>query len=48
MIAYTHDVSETPSPYGVTPEALDGFLAAARKAGVLIAPVSLVLSQALR
>ena len=48
MIAYTHDVSETPSPYGVTPAALDGLLAAARRAGVLIAPISLVLSRALR
>lgn len=47
MIAYTHDVSETPSPYGVTPAALDHFVAAARQAGMLIAPVSLVLSRAL-
>lgn len=47
MIAYTHDVAETPSPYGVTPDALDRFVAAARQAGMLIAPVSLVLSRAL-
>ncbi len=47
MIAYTHDVAEAPSPYGVTPDALERLLAAARQAGMLIAPVSLVLSRAL-
>lgn len=46
MIAYTHDVSDTPSPYGVTARALDQFVAAAREAGLTIAPVSAVLAKA--
>lgn len=46
MIAYTHDVSDTPSPYGVTCAALDRLVAAAREAQVHIAPVSNVLSKA--
>lgn len=45
MIAFTHDVAEAPSPYGVSIEALERFVAAARALGVLIAPVSFVLER---
>lgn len=48
MIAYTHDVADPASPWGVTPRAFDAFLAAARKAGVLIAPVTTVLTTAVQ
>lgn len=44
MIAYTHDVADPASDYGVTPQAFDAFLAAARKAGVFIAPVTTILT----
>lgn len=46
MIAFTHDVSATPSPFGVSIAALDRLLSAARAHGVMIAPVSFVLERA--
>ncbi|MES1201677.1 MAG: polysaccharide deacetylase family protein [Pseudomonadota bacterium] len=39
MIAFTHDVSDTPSPWGTDTKALDAFVARARTLGFLIAPV---------
>ncbi|MDX2275340.1 MAG: polysaccharide deacetylase family protein [Hyphomonadaceae bacterium] len=48
MIAFTHDVSAAPSPYGVSVEALDRLVAQARALGMLIAPVTFVLERARR
>lgn len=45
MIVFTHDVSDTPSPFGSSTRDLDAFLAAARKLGVVTAPVSAVLAR---
>ena len=39
LTAYGHDVSDRPTDYGCTPEALDRVLQAARGAGLLIQPV---------
>ncbi|MGE0595278.1 MAG: polysaccharide deacetylase family protein [Hyphomonadaceae bacterium] len=46
MIAYTHDVADPASLWGVRPENLDAFLRAARGAGVRILPVTRVLIEA--
>lgn len=46
MIAFTHDVSEAPSPFGTTPQDLERFILAARDAGVVIAPVSAAFGRA--
>jgi peptidoglycan/xylan/chitin deacetylase (PgdA/CDA1 family) len=46
MIAFTHDVSAAPSPFGVSIEALDRLVAQARSLGFMIAPVSVVLERA--
>jgi peptidoglycan/xylan/chitin deacetylase (PgdA/CDA1 family) len=46
MIAFTHDVSTTPSPFGVSIDALDRLVAQARGLGFMIAPVSFVLERA--
>ena len=46
IIFFTHDVSETPSPYGATPEMLDHALSAVRRAGVDILPVKHALARA--
>ena len=40
LILYTHDVSETPSPWGCTPGALESLLAQANALGFEIATVS--------
>lgn len=48
MIAFTHDVSATPSPFGVSIPALDRLVSEARSLGFLIAPVSFVLERARR
>lgn len=40
LIFYTHDVSDTPSPYGATPAMLTHALAAVKAAGIEILPVS--------
>jgi peptidoglycan/xylan/chitin deacetylase (PgdA/CDA1 family) len=47
MIVFTHDISETPSAWGTTPDALDAFLADAVARGYEIAPVSTALAKAL-
>jgi peptidoglycan/xylan/chitin deacetylase (PgdA/CDA1 family) len=46
IIFFTHDVSETPSPFGATPEMLDHALASVRKAGVDFLPVKHALARA--
>jgi peptidoglycan/xylan/chitin deacetylase (PgdA/CDA1 family) len=46
IIFFTHDVSETPSPFGATPEMLDHALGAVRKAGIDILPVKHALARA--
>lgn len=46
IIFFTHDVSETPSPFGATPGMLDHALASVRKAGVDILPVKHALARA--
>lgn len=46
LIVYTHDVADAPSAWGVTPAALDRFLAEARAADVVIAPVTQVVRRA--
>ncbi|MEQ1617492.1 MAG: polysaccharide deacetylase family protein [Terricaulis sp.] len=45
MIAFTHDVCATPSPWGTRPEDLEALLVAARKHGVAILPVSTALAR---
>jgi peptidoglycan/xylan/chitin deacetylase (PgdA/CDA1 family) len=46
VIAFTHDISENPSPFGTKPEDLRVFIEAAQAHGFCIAPVSEVLSHA--
>jgi peptidoglycan/xylan/chitin deacetylase (PgdA/CDA1 family) len=46
IIFFTHDVSDDPSPYGVTPRMLDHLLVAVRAAGVDILPVKHALARA--
>ena len=45
LIFSTHDVSNTPSPYGCTPEFLDSAVKAARQSGAAILTVSAALDQ---
>lgn len=45
MIAFTHDVSPTPSHWGTSASALDDFLYAATEAGVRVMPMSAALEQ---
>jgi len=45
MIAFTHDVSNDPSPWGTSEAALDRFIAAARAAGLRILPVAEALKE---
>jgi peptidoglycan/xylan/chitin deacetylase (PgdA/CDA1 family) len=40
LIVYTHDVTDTPSPWGCTPAALDRLISAARNSGFDIVTVS--------
>jgi peptidoglycan/xylan/chitin deacetylase (PgdA/CDA1 family) len=47
LIFFTHDVSETPSPYGATPSMLNVVLDALDTAGVEIAPVKHALARVL-
>jgi peptidoglycan/xylan/chitin deacetylase (PgdA/CDA1 family) len=42
IILFTHDVSETPSPYGVTPQALDALIRRAQRGGARLLPVGQV------
>jgi hypothetical protein len=44
LILYTHDVRETPSPWGCTPDALDRLIDHARTAGCDIRAVGEVLA----
>ncbi|HEY1072378.1 polysaccharide deacetylase family protein [Brevundimonas sp.] len=44
LILYTHDVRETPSPWGCTPDALDRLIAHARDAGCDIRTIGEVLA----
>ena len=46
VIAFTHDVSDSPSPFGTTPEALNDLIAAAKAHGFCIMPVGQALNQA--
>ena len=46
IIFFTHDVSETPSRFGATPEMLDHALACVRAAGIDILPVKHALARA--
>jgi peptidoglycan/xylan/chitin deacetylase (PgdA/CDA1 family) len=43
LIAYGHDVSDQPTPYGCRPDDLDRFVRLAREAGLEIAPVGQAL-----
>jgi peptidoglycan/xylan/chitin deacetylase (PgdA/CDA1 family) len=45
LILYTHDVSDSPGPYGCTPKALDRVLTQASAAGLRIAPVRQVMRE---
>jgi peptidoglycan/xylan/chitin deacetylase (PgdA/CDA1 family) len=45
LIAFTHDVSETPSPFGTHPADLDALLRAAKASGFVIAPVAEALAR---
>jgi peptidoglycan/xylan/chitin deacetylase (PgdA/CDA1 family) len=45
IIFFTHDVSETPSPYGVTPDMLDHALRTVKAAGIDILPVKHALAR---
>jgi peptidoglycan/xylan/chitin deacetylase (PgdA/CDA1 family) len=45
IIFFTHDISQTPSPYGATPEMLDHALACVRSAGIGILPVKHALAR---
>jgi hypothetical protein len=47
LILYTHDISETPSPYGSTPAMLDWTLAQVAAASIQILPVREALAVAL-
>jgi peptidoglycan/xylan/chitin deacetylase (PgdA/CDA1 family) len=45
IIFFTHDVSDDPSPFGVTPRMLDHVLASVRDAGIDILPVKHALAR---
>jgi len=45
LILYTHDVSDSPGPFGCTPNDLDRVLAQATAAGLRIAPVRQVMRE---
>ncbi len=45
MIAFTHDICPTPSPWGTRPEDLEALLVAARKHGVVILTMSAALAR---
>lgn len=45
LIVFTHDISDTPSPWGATGADLDAVLALARKLNVTVAPVSAALAR---
>jgi peptidoglycan/xylan/chitin deacetylase (PgdA/CDA1 family) len=45
IIFFTHDIGETPSPFGATPEMLDHALGAVRAAGIDILPVKHALAR---
>jgi peptidoglycan/xylan/chitin deacetylase (PgdA/CDA1 family) len=44
LIFFSHDVSETPSPYGCTPAMLEHALACVRDAGVAVLPMDRALA----
>ena len=46
IIFFTHDVSDTPSPFGATPEMLDHALSCVRARGIDILPVKHALERA--
>jgi peptidoglycan/xylan/chitin deacetylase (PgdA/CDA1 family) len=46
LIAFTHDIADAPSPWGTRGADLDAFLAAARKLGFVILPVTSALERA--
>lgn len=45
VIGFTHDISETPSPWGTSSAALDGLLRTAHALGVTVVPVSAALAR---
>jgi peptidoglycan/xylan/chitin deacetylase (PgdA/CDA1 family) len=47
LIIFTHDVAESPSPYGCRADDLRGVLRLAMKEGLWVAPVATVLEEAL-
>jgi hypothetical protein len=47
LILYTHDVSDTPSPYGSTPAMLDWALGRVAAARIEVLPVREALPMAL-
>lgn len=47
MIAFTHDVSDAPSPWGTRPQDLQALLEAARKHGVALAPISAAFARSI-
>lgn len=48
LVAYGHDVSDRPTPYGCTPDDLDRALTLARAAGLDILPVGAAWARAVR
>jgi peptidoglycan/xylan/chitin deacetylase (PgdA/CDA1 family) len=48
MIVFTHDVGDTPSPWGTRTADLNALLLAARRAGVAVTTVSAALSRGLQ
>jgi peptidoglycan/xylan/chitin deacetylase (PgdA/CDA1 family) len=48
MIVFTHDISDTPSPWGASRADLDALLSAAHRLGVVVAPVRAALSRGRR
>lgn len=46
MICFTHDVADTPSPWGTSCADFDAFLAGARALGFVLLPVTAALSRA--
>ena len=46
LIVFTHDVSETPSPYGCTPSELQQVVGLARKNGLVGRPIGAVAAEA--
>ena len=46
MLVFTHDVSDTPSAFGISPEQLDRLIVEAKSRGIRISPPALAARQA--